>query len=73
MYVVVRQCSGEGVSQLFEELMNRRAEVEEIIRGVSGFVSCTLARTGDDGVSVTVCQHKAGTDESVRAAASRIE
>ncbi len=73
MYVVVRQYSGEGASQLFDELMNRRAEVEEIIRGVSGFVSYTLARTGDGGVSVTVCQDKAGTDESVQAAASWIK
>ena len=33
MYVVVRQYSGEGASQLFDELENRSAEVEEIIRG----------------------------------------
>lgn len=73
MYVVVRQYSGEGASQLFAELVNRRAEVEEIIRGVSGFVGYTLARTGDGGVSVTVCQDKAGTDESVQVAASWIK
>jgi restriction endonuclease Mrr len=73
MYVVVRQYAGEGASQLFDELANRRAEVEEIIRGVSGFVSYTLARTGDGGVSVTVCQDKAGTDESMQVAASWIK
>jgi hypothetical protein len=72
MYVVVRQYSGEGASQLFDELVNRRAEVEDIIRGVSGFVSYTLARAGDGGVSVTVCQDKAGTDQSVQVAASWI-
>lgn len=73
MYVVVRKYSGEGASQLFDELANRRAEVEKIIRGVSGFVSYTLARTGDGGVSVTVCQNKAGTDESMQVAASWIK
>jgi len=40
---------------------------------VSGFVSYTLARTGDGGVSVTVCQDKAGTDESIQVATSWIK
>lgn len=73
MYVVVRQYSGEGASQLFGELANRRAEVEEIIRGVSGLVSYTLARTDDGGITVTVCQDKAGTDESIQVAANWIK
>ena len=42
--------------------------MESIIRGVSGFVSYTLLRTDQGGVSVTVCQDKTGTDESVKAA-----
>jgi hypothetical protein len=53
--------------------VNRRAEVEELIRGVSGFVSYTPARTGDGGVSVTVCQDKTGTDASIQVAASWIK
>jgi hypothetical protein len=40
---------------------------------VSGFVSYTLARTGDGGVSVTVCRDKAGTDESIQVATSWIK
>ncbi|MEE8624014.1 MAG: hypothetical protein V3T19_01610 [Acidiferrobacterales bacterium] len=40
---------------------------------MSGFVSYTLARTGDGGVSVTVCQDKAGTDESIQVATSWIK
>ena len=43
-------------------------EVEGLLRGVSGFVSCTLFRTDDGGVTVTVCQDKAGTDESIQVA-----
>ena len=35
------------------------------MRSVKGFVSYTLARSGDGGFSVTVCQDKAGVDESV--------
>lgn len=38
------------------------------MRPVKGFVSYTLARSGDGGFSVTVCQDKAGTDESVQVA-----
>jgi len=69
MYTVVRQYSGQGVSQLFEALESKKDEVERLIRGVSGFVSYTLLRTSNGGVSVTVCQDKAGADESVRVAA----
>ena len=69
MYTVVRQYSGQGASQLFDEIEGHRAEVEGLIRGVSGFVSYTLFRTSEGGVSVTVCQDKAGTDESIQVAA----
>jgi hypothetical protein len=45
-----------------------KAEVEKVIRPVKGFVSYSVARTADGGFSVTVCQDKAGTEESTRAA-----
>ena len=69
MYTVVRQYSGPGATELFGALESRKDEVESIIRGVSGFVSYTLLQTSEGGISVTVCQDKAGTDESVKAAA----
>jgi hypothetical protein len=69
MYTVVRQYSGPGASQLFEVLERHKDEVERLIRAVSGLVSYTLLRTRDGGISVTVCQDKTGTDESVRVAA----
>jgi hypothetical protein len=43
----------------------QKADVEAVLRSVKGFVSYTAVRTGDGGVTVTVCQDKAGTDESV--------
>ena len=70
MYAVVRNYS--GASQIFDELESRKDDVEQVIRGVPGLVSYTLFRTTDGGVSVTVCQDKAGTDESVRVAAEWI-
>ena len=70
MYAVIRQYS--GASQLIDQLESRKDDVERVIRGVPGLVSYTLLRTDYGGISVTVCQDKAGTDESVRLAAEGI-
>ena len=53
---------------MFDLLEQRAADVEGLLRGVKGFVGYTLARSGDGGFSVTVCQDKAGIDESVQMA-----
>lgn len=68
MYAVIRTYSGKGAQELFDILEKRKSEVESVIRPVKGFVSYTLARSGDGGFSVTVCQDKAGADESVQVA-----
>lgn len=68
MHAVVRAYSGNGAKELIDVLEQRKAEVENLIRPVRGFVSYTLARSGDGGFSVTICQDKAGTDESLRVA-----
>ncbi len=72
MHSVVRQYSGTGARELFELLDKRKSEVESLIRGVSGFVAYQLLRTADGGISVTTCQDKAGTDESLKVAADFI-
>lgn len=69
MYAVIRSYSGAGASELFDLLEQRSDEVREVIGGVPGFVSYAGFRTGDGGATVTVCQDKAGTDESSRRAA----
>ena len=66
MYAVVRTFSGPGAKDLFELLEARKTEVEAAIRSVPGLVSYTLLRSGDGGVSVTVCSDKVGTDASVQ-------
>ncbi|WP_332686665.1 hypothetical protein [Bosea sp. (in: a-proteobacteria)] len=68
MHAVVRAYSGKGAKELFDLLEKRKAEVESLIRGVNGFVSYSLIRTADGGVSVTVCNTKVGADESVQKA-----
>lgn len=70
MHAVIRRYSGQGASQLIDELARRTNEVEDILRGVPGFVGYTLMRTDNGGLSLTVCQDKAGTDESSQRAAA---
>lgn len=68
MHAVVRSYSGGGGKELFDLLATRKADVEALMRKITGFVAYTLVQTSDGGFSVTVCQDKAGTDESVRQA-----
>jgi restriction endonuclease Mrr len=68
MQAVVRTYSGNGAKALFDVLEKQKADVEKQMRSVKGFVSYTLVRSGDGGLSVTVCQDKAGIDESVQRA-----
>jgi hypothetical protein len=65
MHAVVRSYSGQGAEQLFDFLEEKKAGVEKVIRGVPSLRSYTLMRTADGGVSVTVCDDKAGADASV--------
>jgi len=46
-------------------LEKNHADVEKTMRSVKGLISYTLVRSEDGGFSVTVCNDKAGTDESV--------
>src|SRR6266568_4086867 len=74
MHVIVRSYSGDGASELFDQLEQRNDEIKELIGGVPGFVSYTAFRSDDGGGStVTVCQDKTGTDESSRRAAEWVK
>lgn len=68
MHAVIRTYSGEGAKELFDLLEQRKSDVESLIRSVKGFVGYSLIRTDEGGISVTVCQDKAGADESVQKA-----
>lgn len=73
MYVVVRSYTGQGASDLFEAMEQREEDVKSLISGVPGFVSYAAFRTGDGGMTVTICQDKAGTDESSQRAAAWVK
>ena len=65
MHAVIRTYSGEGATKLFDLLEKRKSDVERAMREVKGFAGYSLIRTGEGGVSVTICQDKAGTDDSL--------
>ena len=54
MYAVVRNYSGSGAKQLFS-WNGARPTSGAVIRKVPGLMGYTLLRSGDGGVSVTVC------------------
>lgn len=73
MYVVIRSYSGQGGSDLFDALAARDEDVKGIIGTVPGFISYAAFRNNGGGHTVTVCQDKAGTDESSRRAAGWVK
>src|SRR5262245_26682547 len=73
MHAVMRYYAGPGASELFDVLEQHITEIEALIRDVPGFFSYALVRLEGAGRgSVTVCDDKAGTDESIRRAADWI-
>jgi len=68
MHVVMRRYSGPGAREFVDLLQKNKDEVSNLIRGVKGFVSWTMMKTGDEWMTATVCHDKAGCDESVRVA-----
>jgi hypothetical protein len=66
MRAVIREYAGTGARELFEFMEHHRTEIEQEIRTVHGLISYTLARNGDGGFSVTVCEDQAGIDESIQ-------
>ena len=67
MYAVVRTYSDPGLA---EELASRQSEIEDVITPVKGFQSYFLVRTDNGCATITVCDDKAGCDESTQRAAN---
>ena len=68
MYVVVRRYT--GASKLIDVMVEREAEVKDLISSVPGFRAYYAVNTGNGGVAtITACDDPAGTTESSRRAA----
>ncbi len=72
MHMVTRTYSGAGAKELFDLLEQRKGDVKVVIGAVHGIKSYAMARTPGGGQTVTICNDKAGTDESVKVAAAWI-
>jgi hypothetical protein len=73
MHVVIRTYSAQGASELFDLLGQREEDVKTLLTAVPGFVSYAAFRTDAGGATVTICEDKAGTDESTRRAAEWVK
>jgi hypothetical protein len=57
-----------GSSELADLLEAHSDEIETMMSGINGMQGYYLMRTGNGCASMTVCDDKAGTDESTRIA-----
>jgi hypothetical protein len=73
MHIITRTYSGAGAKELFDVLEKHKADVKEVMGAVPGIKSYAMARTHDGGYTVTLCNDKAGTDDSVKVAAAWIK
>jgi hypothetical protein len=62
MYATVRRYQNAGA--LGDAMVARSDEVKSLITSVPGFVSYYASRDGDMITSLTICNDKAGCDES---------
>ena len=58
---------------MFDALAKRAEDVQAVISTVPGFISYEAFRSDGGGQTVTVCQDKAGADESSRRAAEWVK
>jgi len=68
MYAVIRRYS--GVAKLIHELEKKQAEVKKLISGAPGFIAYYAIRDGEALATITVCNDRAGADESSRMTAT---
>lgn len=71
MYVVVRKYSGAGA--LADAMERSQPAIEELLRGVPGFVAYYAVRSPDGVAGITVCDDRAGTTESTKRAAAWVK
>ena len=66
MHVVIRRWT--NAAALADAMQQREQEVTDLLRGVPGFVAYYATRDGGSVATVTVCDDRAGTQESTRRA-----
>ena len=67
MYASARRYRGMAPNAV-DQIVARRQEFEPLLKGVAGFRAWYLLRTDDGMITVTLCDDRAGAEESVRVA-----
>ena len=73
MFAVCNMFTGQGAEALYDRLFNSSAEVEALMRGISGFVSYTMVRTEEGGYSVVVVENQSDLPEVAKVAGGYIQ
>jgi len=68
MFASVRKYN--GVPTLVEELVKKQDDIKAVLRPIRGLRAYYLLKTSDGAVSITVCDDRAGAEESNRVAAT---
>jgi hypothetical protein len=68
MFASIRKYT--GAPTLADELVTRQDEIQAVLRRVAGFHAYYLLKTGDGAISMTLCEDRAGAEESNRVAAN---
>jgi len=71
MFASIRKYS--GAPQLSDELVKHQENLESALRPIRGFHAFYLLKTPDSAVALTVCEDKAGVEESNRIASTWIK
>ncbi len=68
MYATIRTYPGN--SDLADQLAGYRGDIEELLTSIPGFRSWVCVKADNGCTTITVCDDKAGTEESTRRAAA---
>jgi len=60
----------KGAAPMSDELVKHQGEITSVLQKIRGFHAYYLLKTSDGPVSMTVCDDKAGVEESNRVAAT---
>jgi hypothetical protein len=71
MYAVVRRYT--AANDLTNAVNEKRASLEQAMRGLPGFVAYYLVNQGDAVATITVCEDRAGAEQSIQVAADWVK
>ena len=68
MFASIRKYN--GAPTLVDELVKKQDDIKSVLRPIRGFHAYYLLKTTDGAVSITVCEDRAGAEESNRVAST---